>query len=517
MNDSPPRSLRGLPIAEALALLGRLIDDAAQKDDREANELALRLGQDLLDTSPASADAATLHYFLANARTDRERLLRTQAAQHWAWLDVDSESALRHLRSAMREKSFGLLARQRRAEILTNLGNLLNNVGRPIEAVARFDDALAVVPEFGIAFANRAVAFRAYAQHYHDEGQSLVLARRAWQDMSSALRMPLEAGVAVNLRNQQQKLEQEMPSVRGPEPAFDDGSADWTPSEQRYRRWALRERLFLNPMNDVSSAAIAGRDTLNCPTLTTRSPTVPMPIEFVNEIKQQYCSARFILYEGLRSRSPHYSDRETHIVENVESMTATLHELRVERVKAAYRSAYSIFDKVAFLLNDYLVLDSKKYDVSFRKLWYVGGKAKNGLRPELRDKTNWGLRGLFWLSRDLHEDATGLPPALDPEARKLADLRHCFEHKHSKVVEVGLPERASELGAHVIEFPSLVASTLTLFRLARAAVIYLVIGIGVEERSNDRRKGGLTVVVNLPKRQDPPARKRAPRRPPEGR
>ena len=56
------------------------------------------------------------------------------------------------------------------------------------------------------------------------------------------------------------------------------------------------------------------------------------------------------------------------------------YSLAVERMKAAFRMAYSLFDKIAYFLNEYLRLGIPERNVSFRTLWYEDQQKKKGLK-----------------------------------------------------------------------------------------------------------------------------------------
>jgi GH35 family endo-1,4-beta-xylanase len=43
--------------------------------------------------------------------------------------------------------------------------------------------------------------------------------------------------------------------------------------------------------------------------------------------------------------------------------------LAVEKIKAAYRIAYSLFDKIGFFINAYMELGIPERQVTFRTLW----------------------------------------------------------------------------------------------------------------------------------------------------
>ena len=101
----------------------------------------------------------------------------------------------------------------------------------------------------------------------------------------------------------------------------------------------------------------------------------------------------------------------------------------------AFRMAYSLLDKVAFFLNHYLALGIPERNVSFRSFWYAGQERQRGLRPEFDACDNWPLRGLFWLSKDLFENAPEFRECLEPDAQELDSVRNHAEHKYLKLHE----------------------------------------------------------------------------------
>jgi hypothetical protein len=140
-------------------------------------------------------------------------------------------------------------------------------------------------------------------------------------------------------------------------------------AEQEYRRWVLNERLFLNPLNDLGPHTIAARDILSLPDYVTDIKEPPTFTGFFNQMKQEFVSARWFLHECIRSHELHFSDRDVLLYNTLDWPS---YSLAVERAKAAYRIAYSLFEKVAFFLNDYVKLAVDPSRVYFRSVWYVG-------------------------------------------------------------------------------------------------------------------------------------------------
>jgi hypothetical protein len=198
-----------------------------------------------------------------------------------------------------------------------------------------------------------------------------------------------------------------------------------TAAEQDYRRWVLRECLFLNPLNDLGPYSIAAHDVLSLPSYETPLREPPTLIGFFNQMKQEFVSARWLLYEGLHAKGVHFSDRDVLLLNTLDYPT---YALAIEKVKVAYRMAYSLFDKIAFFLNDYGKLDIAPHQVYFRTLWYEKCDPNRGVRDAFNQSRNLPLRGLFWLAKDLFD--VGFRDVMEPEANALHTIRNYLEHSY---------------------------------------------------------------------------------------
>lgn len=163
-------------------------------------------------------------------------------------------------------------------------------------------------------------------------------------------------------------------------------------------------------------------------------------------------------------------------------------------VKSAFRSAYSIFDKIGYIMNQYFDLGVEDKKISFRGIWYVPNRKE--IRNDLEELNNWPLRGLFWLSKELFN---GIHDAADPDAKALYVLRNHLEHKFLRVHEFEGGDFSARnaqggLGFSIAreEFERL---TLHLLKLCRAALIYLSLAMEIEERR--RNPEGLVLPVSL--------------------
>jgi HEPN superfamily protein len=161
-------------------------------------------------------------------------------------------------------------------------------------------------------------------------------------------------------------------------------------------------------------------------------------------------------------------------------------------------------DKTGFFVNAYFGLGIPEGAVNFRTLWYEKGKADKGIRADLRDRPNWPLRGLYWLSRDLLNDDKDAHAVLEPDARSLAEIRNQLEHRYLKLHSEIPQKTRSDRGpltddlAYSLWRDDLERRTMRLAKLVRAAIIYLTLAIKVEEPERaDKRGRGRVIGTEL--------------------
>src|SRR5207249_9269595 len=131
---------------------------------------ALQIGEEVGRRSLAPTQTAILNYYLSNAWANRRQLERPSGQAEWKWEQPEIEQQIIHLRRALGNDGFKELHQLRQCQILTNLGNLLNTVGRFVEAIEYWDGALAVLPSFGMAQGNRGYGLTFYTRALYDEG-----------------------------------------------------------------------------------------------------------------------------------------------------------------------------------------------------------------------------------------------------------------------------------------------------------------------------------------------------------
>jgi hypothetical protein len=257
-----------------------------------------------------------------------------------------------------------------------------------------------------------------------------------------------------------------------------------TEEERDYRHWSLVNCLFLNPSNDLGPYTIATTDSMRLATHVVPIDSPHIFDSFFDQMKQEYVSARWLLFEGLSAKVPHFSDRDVFLGATEPRPSFSL---AIEKVKAAYRISYSLFDKIGFFMNAYMGLGIPERQTSFRRLWRTD--EKEPIRGEFDLTGNWAFCALYWLTKDFFEKAND--EVAEPQARGLSDIRNHIEHKYLRVTVAEAPTMPPGDLAFMASREQFEGKAVHLLKLARSALMYLAIGVGLEER---RREPGLAGV-----------------------
>lgn len=486
-------TFEGVDTEDALKILGSGIDASFDSKELSGLEHAIKLGIELETRDLTPPLEAELFYFLGNAWGNIRNLKRQDEEGVWDWATEELQNEFIYFRKALSEPGFSTLAASRQCEILTNLANCFDFVGRFSEAIEYWDRALEINPEFGMAIGNKGYGISFYALALYDEGQRAVFLKYAYDFLKKAVSYRegvLHPHAKDGFEERKKALEEAVKEnvfklVVEP----DNYPLGETEAEKSYRLWCLKNRLFINPLNDILPFSISARDVLTTPSIILQLGEGPHYQGFFNQMKQEFVSARYFFFEGINTEGPHFSDKGVLLYN---TMDYPVYSLSIEKVKAAFRMVYSIFDKFAYFLNVYLELGIPERKIKFRTFWYNSQKRKRGLKSVFLRRENWPLRGLFWLSKDLYEDEPGFKEAIEPEAQEIADIRNRLEHKYLKIHDDLLYDPDSYFAkSYSFTKDKLAISlrrrefenkTLKLLKLVRAGFIYLSLGIELEER-----------------------------------
>jgi len=141
--------------------------------------------------------------------------------------------------------------------------------------------------------------------------------------------------------------------------------------------------------------------------------------------------------------------------------------MNMEMLKMAYKNFYSIFDKIAMFLSNYLDIRLKPYEIDFAKIW----NCKNGdIRQEiLAHSQNMPLLGLYNIKLDVYGMKTDWY-VVDEQTKDLKMLRNYMEHKSIIIKDEPMSHTEYQL---TISKQELELNTIRLAQLVRCAIIYL--------------------------------------------
>ncbi|MCL2841911.1 MAG: LA2681 family HEPN domain-containing protein [Oscillospiraceae bacterium] len=264
---------------------------------------------------------------------------------------------------------------------------------------------------------------------------------------------------------------------------------EMTDSEACYRKWVANNKLALNLLNDVFDTVEVAYDPLHLPSMVEKieSPKAKYLHGLFNQLKQEYVSARFLAYEGLTQRDTHFSDKKVYLINTLDY---PIYGLGIEKIKASYRASYSIFDKIAFFLNEYFELKIKK-KIGYVRVFSPELNADDPIKILDIAENNYPLYGMWWLFKDvrninINEDGTvnrkDVYKHIDSAMSKISRVRNDMEHGYLKVLDffggeaLDDNDRLDQL-AHNIGFESFEKLTLQLLNYVREAIILLVFAV----------------------------------------
>ncbi len=98
---------------------------------------------------------------------------------------------------------------------------------------------------------------------------------------------------------------------------------------------------------------------------------------------------------------------------------------------------------------------------------------------------------MFWLAKDFFEKAND--EVAEPQARGLSDIRNHLEHKYLRVTVADSPPAPPDDMALMVSREQFERKAVYLLKQARAALMYLAIGVGFEEKRREPGRVGLPI------------------------
>lgn len=478
---------KNIPAPAALNLTGGLIDYSSDLEDVEGLNRAKQICEKIEKRDLDPQSFARVNYQLANIRSNRNRLKDDQGG----WKNNQLFEELIYRRKSTAKKGVKELPPSTESRIYSNLGDAYLRAGRVTEALRYWDKVISKHEDFAMSYALRGLAKIQYADLVFYEGQKRIFYNSAYQDLKKATESD-------KLHTSQQKyylklrknIENFIDSDFQIE-ELEEYKLGKDKEEIQYREWCLDEKLFLNPLNDIITCPIAAHDVLHLPNMEHRE-EFAYP-GFFNQMKQEFVSARYMFYEGLKREETHFSDYN---VKLINTLDYPKYSYSVEQMKASLRLSYSLFDKIGLFLNDYFELGLNERKAGFGKVWYKNGDhRKSELIEKFKDSENWALMGLYWIKKDIFDASLNVSESIDLVAEDIREIRKNLEHQYLKVHDGHLKEKINTDKEnpyqndlrHSITEEELKNAALEVLRLSRASLIYLSLAVKFEEDKTNHK------------------------------
>lgn len=391
--------------------------------------------------SCSGLSAARLHYYIATAYAELD--FRDTADQ------IDKiQKQLRHYResldalSTVEEKDQSNVYIMTYAQVLTNYGNLLKKCGRFVAAIDSYQRAIQICPLHAMTHDVLGLLYHSYGSVavYHDDKAHFY--KSAYDHLHAALNLQ-DPNVYPDTEEAFRKChdlysDNILGRIHYATDAINTVRYK-TKAEREYRSWVLQNGLFLNELSDLTDVHDwMAEDNLHIGKIIDNGEYPPACYGMFNQIKQEYTYARYLLHEALKLRdrsTPHYADRKVFIVNTLDYPR---YGLRIEHLRTTFLTLYSLFERIAFLLNEYFRIGIKTDDVSFKNIWkdHIGNLQGNGYKfaNPLCIDDNQGIYALHWI----HYDMTSQSSTSNPNPPRMMKLRNALTHRYTKVVDAAI-------------------------------------------------------------------------------
>ncbi|MFC4712853.1 LA2681 family HEPN domain-containing protein [Planococcus dechangensis] len=241
-----------------------------------------------------------------------------------------------------------------------------------------------------------------------------------------------------------------------------------TEDEQRYLDWSAEQRLFLNSGNDIEPDTMAKRD------LPLRIQNNAFLGNYLDSLTHEFTSMRRSLYTALTAdevADDHKMDGDN-----------TVYSQRNENLKQVYRQAYSLFDKMALLMNHALQLGVEEPRANFQRIWFEEESLKKPLKPFIQTTKNDALKALYWLSKEVY--GYELSEEQSMLVKKALHIRNRIDNSYLQVVKKAEPfeKESARAQSHHITEAELERLTLMMTQKARNGLMYLQFALAIGKK-----------------------------------
>jgi len=477
---------------EAFASAAILIDCGGHLGDFRAVSRGVEILEELRKNAEPDPGLA---YNLANGLQTRARLIHGPSSPYCGQSFED------HFQARIR---FGEAARSQDApsdlasQALTNMGTLLQDTSRWIEALDHFREAQNVYPKNAVAMLKELTLlqqlgqlFQAQQDSYQAYGHLPTMVERI-RNLAENIERNLDTLTAFSGKVALPFAQQQIAKAKAL-PSSPQG-----PIDEPYFQFVSKHQLSLFLHCSAAGFEVGIFDVLTIPTITRTMDDedgVPEIYAMLNVMKADFAFARQVYFDVLEDGADTpYFETTTH----GDTLDYALYGVRYSVLTSAQRIAFDILDKVAVAIACYLKMPNA-HGTSFARVWGREIKGKGfQLHEEITrclDAGNFGLIALHNIFHDMSSDNSRGVGVM--EAHK--SYRNASTHRFTVLHDFGKQERKSPSLAvdhqDIMEFERM---TLDSLKLARSAIFYFVDMIMFAEANRPERGDGITVPMSVP-------------------
>ncbi|WP_252225741.1 LA2681 family HEPN domain-containing protein [Clostridium sp. ZBS2] len=383
--------------------------------------------------------------------------------------------------------------------VYTNYSNILYETGRLIVSIDKLKNILDY--DFSMAIGNLGCKLKVYADYDYDTGHKYVLYKQSYNLLNRIVNNKQLHSDAKKFFEKEKTWLEENVGIEEltKESNYNKETLGDNEDEIGYRVWCKENILFLNTLNDAVNYSEVAYDIIHLPNMVALIDSTPKCHGLFNQIKQEYVSARYMIYECLDtidSCETHFSDKDVYMVDTLDY---SVYGLKIEKMKYAYRAFYSLFDRIAYFINYYFELGIKERDISYKSIWMGEKSGKKGYKFNynlkekmmIHEEYNYPLIGLYWLFKDISKKKVK-HNYLEPEIEQISDIRNSIEHKYLKIIDdkfLGFcNNEVDDDLAYIKTFREFEEASIRLMKYAREAIILLSLSVHCEERFRARKR-----------------------------
>ena len=461
--------------------LGFLVDIGFGLNDQNIIRQGLDIGEQNLKNQKDTKYSSNIHYNLANGYLSLYGLAERKTGIEAILQSENLQKAKLHFREALKfceEFNFDF-----KKQVFVNYGNCLGALGRGVEALNAYNNAIKIDKKFSMAIGNRAKALRFFADISGQYRGAIYL--EAYQAIKSIIdNQDLIAigglGAKKSFKNELQKIESLFKDKKDLTKKLEHSKYSTTKLsefEKFYLDFCAKENLFLNFHIHDSQCKSAITDPIFISLITKieDNDTFYQLAKYINQIKEDYAIARLLLVQSQFKREDFDSiSRRTTFVNTLDYSQFNLY---FGLLKSAFKEAYNILDKIAVFINDYYKLELLEDKIYFTSIWYCNNCKK--IRDEILKSKNISLYALY----DIYQDFKS------GHYKNIKNIRNASTHRKLVIFDSVLTDWDKKDDKNNIGYNKMLNETINLLKLTKSAIIYLINFVNIEE--NKKRSNGL--------------------------